>query len=157
MYPATPSTRPKTRNMFGVNTSHTWISQGRDVSPTISEPCYHGFVIRPLSLISLGDPVVSQGTKVLEDREIRSRFWYVAEGAPQQQAYQSILKYTGTNSAPEWMDTEPGSVFCFNNFSKGVQAKQASTRHCVVYGRTFPPLLIRPSAEEMALCTTCGT
>src|SRR5258706_68368 len=37
-----------------------------------------------------------QGTKVLEDQEVRYSFCYVTEGAPQQQAFQSVLKYTGT-------------------------------------------------------------
>jgi len=52
------------------------------------------------------EAMLLRGTKVLEDRVIRSRFCYITEGAPQRQAYQSILKYTGANSAPEWMDIE---------------------------------------------------
>jgi len=47
-----------------------------------------------------------RGTKVLEDREVRSPYCYVTEGAPQRQAYQSVLKYTGVGVAPEWMDVE---------------------------------------------------
>ena len=50
----------------------------------------------------------SQGTKVLEDREVRHSFCYVTEGTPRQQASQQVSKYTGASSSPEWMDVEPG-------------------------------------------------
>jgi len=44
---------------------------------------------------------------------------YVTKGAPQRQASLSVVKYTGTQSAPEWMDTEPGSLFSFSILCEG--------------------------------------
>lgn len=55
----------------------------------------------------------SQGTKVLEDREIRLRFSCSTEGTPPQQAYQGVTKYTGALATPEWKDIEPGRVLTF--------------------------------------------
>jgi len=54
-----------------------------------------------------------QGTKVLEDREIRHSFCVTNEGSPPQSASPGITKYTGALAAPEWEDTEPGRVFSF--------------------------------------------
>lgn len=42
----------------------------------------------------------------------------MTEGLPERQAFQSVIKYTGACSAPEWMDIEQGSVFGFNDFCK---------------------------------------
>ena len=57
--------------------------------------------------------VALQGTKVLEDREIRLDFSCCTEGAPPQHACQRIIKYTGALAEPEWYDVEPGRVFTF--------------------------------------------
>ena len=54
-----------------------------------------------------------QGTKVLEDREIRHSFSLTAEGSPPQSASPGITKYTGALTDPEWEDIEPGRVVCF--------------------------------------------
>jgi len=54
--------------------------------------------------------VALQGTKVLEDREIRFVRTKVTEGAPPQYALPDIVKYTGTSTAPEWLNAEPGRV-----------------------------------------------
>ena len=54
-----------------------------------------------------------QGTKVLEDREIRHGFCVLNEGSPPQSAWAGITKFTGDLTSPEWEDVEPGSVFCF--------------------------------------------
>jgi len=59
------------------------------------------------------DPTALQGTKVLEDREIRSDFCLTSKDTPPQRAFPSILKYTGTLAAPKWTDVEPGRVFSF--------------------------------------------
>ncbi|KAF9650931.1 hypothetical protein BDM02DRAFT_3163995 [Thelephora ganbajun] len=52
--------------------------------------------------------MLSRGTKVLEDREIRYGFSWVSKGAPRQYVSPEIVKYTGTLFAPEWVDTEQG-------------------------------------------------
>ena len=54
-----------------------------------------------------------QGTRVLEDREIRFSFRILAEDAPPQHGFSGITKYTGSLAAPEWEDVEPGKVFSF--------------------------------------------
>ena len=55
-----------------------------------------------------------QGTKVLEDREIRHSFYWTSEDAPPQHASPGVVKYTGTLTAPEWEDIEPGIVSIFH-------------------------------------------
>jgi len=54
-----------------------------------------------------------QGTRVLEDREIRFSFRILAEDAPPQHGFSGITKYTGSLTAPEWEDVEPGRVLSF--------------------------------------------
>ena len=54
--------------------------------------------------------VALQGTKVLEDREIRLARSVVTEGSPPTHSYAEITKYTGDLAAPEWKDIEPGRV-----------------------------------------------
>ena len=67
------------------------------------------FVFKLLGLTT----VALQGTKVLEDREIRLRFSSCAEDTPPQHATPGITKYTGALANPEWKDIEPGRVFAF--------------------------------------------
>ena len=59
------------------------------------------------------DFIVLQGTKVIEDHEIRSSFNVTAEGNPPRSGHARISKYTGTLASPEWMDAEPGRVSRF--------------------------------------------
>ena len=59
------------------------------------------------------DPIPLQGTKILEDREVRHRFYVSAKGAPPQHGTVKIIKYTGTLATPEWKDADPGRVFGF--------------------------------------------
>ena len=80
----------------------------------------------------LGNLTVSQGTKVLEDREVRHRFSYATEDVLEQQITQKVSKYTGASGAPEWMDTEPGSVLNLNDFVRVTQVRQASLRRCAI-------------------------
>ena len=60
--------------------------------------------------------IASQGTDVLKDREIRSSFCWVDEGAPQQITSATFVKYTGDLADPEWEDIEPGRVFNFPRY-----------------------------------------
>jgi len=53
------------------------------------------------------DTMLTKGTKVLEDREIRHHFCVIDENGPPQHAFPSITKYTGTVVSPEWEDDEP--------------------------------------------------
>ena len=57
--------------------------------------------------------IALQGTKVLEDREIRLNFHWVTEGIPPQHISAGITKYIGALATPEWKDVEPGRVFTF--------------------------------------------
>ena len=57
------------------------------------------------------DLIALQGTKVLEDREIRHSFYRTAEDEPPQHASPRISKYTGDLATPKWEDIEPGSVY----------------------------------------------
>jgi len=57
--------------------------------------------------------IVPQGTKVLEDREIRRSFYETTEGAPAQHVLPKILKYTGTPAALKWKDEEQGRTLNF--------------------------------------------
>ena len=57
--------------------------------------------------------ITIQGTKVLEDREIRRSRNAITEGTPRQNASPRIIKYTGDSAVPEWEDAEPGRVFNF--------------------------------------------
>ena len=101
-------------------------------------------VRQPSSLSALvGNFVVPQGTKVLEDREVRSSFCHVSEGNPGQQAFQPVIKYTGARSAPEWMDIELGIVFSLNDLVRDTQVEQESLRRCALYKQTSPLLPTR--------------
>ena len=51
-----------------------------------------------------------QGTKVLEDREIRLIRTITAVGIPPDHVPENITKYTGALVPPEWKDVEPGRV-----------------------------------------------
>jgi len=53
------------------------------------------------------EAMLSRGTKVLEDREIRFRLCWMSEDAPPQHISQRVVKYTGTSTCPEWEDAEP--------------------------------------------------
>ena len=60
------------------------------------------------------NPVALQGTKVLEDREIRHGFCCTSKGAPRKYVSTEIVKYTGALAAPEWGDIEEGRPFGFS-------------------------------------------
>ena len=51
-----------------------------------------------------------QGTKILEDQEIRLVRTITAVGTPPHHVPEDITKYTGTLVAPGWKDVEPGRV-----------------------------------------------
>ena len=57
--------------------------------------------------------IAPQGTKVLEDREIRHHFSWVSEDTPPQRVFSTVAKYTGILVTPEWEDTEKGRAFNF--------------------------------------------
>ena len=57
--------------------------------------------------------IVLQGTKILEDREVRHKRCAVTKHAPQEHTSTRIIKYTGDLASPQWKDVEPGRVFSF--------------------------------------------
>ena len=118
----------------------------------LSRVCY-----LPPFIILLDNPVVFQGTKVLEDREVKFSLCYLTEGTPQQHAASSVLKYTGMSRIPEWTDVNEGSVFNFYNIVRGTQAKQTSSRRCALYELISPRLHIRHSTGTLARHTISGT
>ena len=86
---------------------------------TVLKTCYCGFVFRHHLLVLSNNFITLQGTKVLEDREVRFNLCYTTEGTPQRQALSAVFKYTGARSTPEWIDIERGSVFRFSDFFGG--------------------------------------
>jgi len=58
-------------------------------------------------------PIALQGTRILEEREIRCELCMVAEDAPPQHTNSRFVKYTGDLALPVWEDAEPGRVFSF--------------------------------------------
>ena len=57
--------------------------------------------------------IVLQGTRILEEREIRCELCMVDEDAPPQHTNSRFVKYTGDLASPVWEDAEPGRVFGF--------------------------------------------
>ena len=111
--PVTPFTAPPIQSTSGVRISRLLIPRDRNVSQTISLPCYHGFVVPNLHLAFELNSIALQGTKVLENREIRQTFYRTSEDTPLQHVSPKVVKYTGALVAPEWEDIEPGIVFNF--------------------------------------------
>ena len=111
-----------------------------------------------LLLVPLHDPATLhlQGTKVLEDRELRAGYVQVTEGPPLEPTRIRVMKYTGMGSAPEWMDIEPGNTFSSDNVVRGTQAEQTSLRHCVMYGQISLLRRIRRSVDPQARCPRHG-
>ena len=56
-------------------------------------------------------PTDIQGTKVLEDREIRMRMDVIGEGAPRSDVMVAVIKYDGDQKEPQWIDFQRGTVF----------------------------------------------
>ena len=81
-----------------------------------SWPFYYHFIAGPscaiLTWLFQLSPIVLQGTKVLEDQEIRHSFGLISEDSSQHTS-PGITKYTGTLVAPKWEDIEEGTVFSF--------------------------------------------
>jgi hypothetical protein len=131
--------------------------QGINISLNISKPCYHGFAIHPLLSVLLNNLIALQGTRVLEDREIRRPLIYVTGGAPQRQVVSSVIKYTGTLSIPQWMDIEQGSVLGFQHLCEGhSRQEQTSSRYCAMFGQTSLLLRIKQGKESQAGRTISG-
>jgi len=122
--------------------------------------CFETMLSRVCHLPPFIDPpnnfITLQGTKVEEDHEVRSNFSYVTEGSPQLQAFQSIVKYTGAQIAPQWMDIERGDIWFLQQLCEVIEVKQTSSRHCAIYGQISLLLRIRKSGESPARCVTRG-
>jgi len=130
--------------MSGVSVIHGWIPLGTSGSLAVSQPYYCGFVIHPVLSTPLRNFTTSQGTKVLGDHEIRNVFCCITEDVPERQALQSVVKYTGTQIAPQWMDVEQGNVSGFSHDFVGViEVKQTSSKRYAVYRQISLLLRIR--------------
>jgi len=57
--------------------------------------------------------IALQGTKILENREIRHRRSATTADTPRKRTFTRIVKYTGSSASPEWEDVEPGRVLSF--------------------------------------------
>ena len=96
--------------MSGVNTNRSSTLWGRSWSLAILRSCCRRYVN---NVIDFACPIGFhrlQGTKVLEDREIRLPLFYAPECASPQKASLRIVKYTGSLVSPEWVDVEEGAV-----------------------------------------------
>ena len=141
--------------MSGADINHTLILWERSGSPTVSLPCYCGFVVHLLLSVFL-DYILLQDTQVSEDHEVRQNLCYITEGAPQRHAIQPVAKYTGTQSEPQWMDVEQGVFSFFNNLAKVIEVKQTNSRHCAMYRQISLLLRLRQGTEKRARCATYG-
>ena len=98
--------------MSGVSIGRMLTLWGRSTFAEVLERCYCGCVNHIIDLACRTGFHRLQGTKVLEDREIRHRFCTVSEDAPPQRISHMISKYTGKALvSPEWRDVEEGAVF----------------------------------------------
>jgi len=92
------------------------------------------------------ETMLARGAKVLEDHEVRHSFCYVTEGAPQRQAVQTILKYTGTDSVPRWTDIQPDKfeMLCNIRANLSTAPYQTETRsgEKTYYTRKFDVILL---------------
>ena len=110
VYPITSSTIPGIQSTSGVNTNRSSTLRGRSLSLAVLCSCCRGYVNH---VIDFACPIGfhrSQGTKVLEDREIRYRRCILSEDAPPQSVSSEIIRYSGTLVYPEWDDVEKGAV-----------------------------------------------
>ena len=90
------------------------------------------------------NPVALQGTKVLEDREIRRSLSWASEGVPPQYLSLGVVKYTGSLATPKWEDVEQGRVFSFSCYLvKSAQSQKTSSKRCATSRPTSPPLRVR--------------
>ena len=109
-----------------------------------------------LVLVPLHDSITLQGTKVLEYQELRTSYVQVTEGAPLRPTCICVVKYTGTDSAPEWNDIEPGNMFSSDNVVRDTQVQQTSLRRCVVWRQISLLRRIRRSVDPPARCARHG-
>ena len=112
VFPVACRTIRRIQSMSGVNISRLLTLWVRSVFPTILRPCCRGYVNHTIDLICRIGVHRLQGTKVLEDREIRHHLCFISEGASPQKASPRIVKYTGSLVSPEWEDIENGAVQC---------------------------------------------
>ena len=125
VHPASPRTIPPIQSTSGVSISHSLIALERNTYRVISFPCCRGFVVRNIYLAFELNSIILQGTKVLEDREIRHDFIWPSEDAPAQHVSPKVVKYTGTLVAPQWEDIEQGILFSFPwYFVKSAQVQE---------------------------------
>ncbi|KAF9783747.1 hypothetical protein BJ322DRAFT_877041 [Thelephora terrestris] len=72
--------------------------------------------------------MLSKGTKVLENREIRTTINVIREGAPATDIYAGIVKYDGKIKAPEWMDVERDNFETLCHVSANISESPSTLR-----------------------------
>jgi len=144
--------------MPGVHISHISMLWEISVFLTTLRLCYRGFVMPNLYLAFEFNSTCLQGTKVLEDREIRLRFCSVSEDAPPQHISLRIVKYTGTLVSPQWEDVEPGRVFTLPRyFVQALRHQKPSSKRYAMSRLTSPPRRVRQNSTRMGKRATGGT
>jgi len=90
--------------------------------------------------------MLSRGTRVTEDREIRHSFRAVTEDTPAQHALPKIVKYTGTQLSPKWEDKEPDKfeTLCHVNvdISTAPHTSKRTTDGKMSYQRNYDVILL---------------
>ena len=145
--PVAPHTNGTIQNTYGAQIRHLPTPWGRNVFLTILSLCCRGFVMDNLSWLFELNSLILQGTKVLEDREIRHSFHCTWEDTPPQHISVRIAKYTGALAAPQWEDVEEGRVFNSPWYLvKALRARQTSSKRCAMSRPTSPPLRIHQTS-----------
>ncbi|KAF9783757.1 hypothetical protein BJ322DRAFT_877685 [Thelephora terrestris] len=103
--------------------------------------------------------MLSRGTKVLEDREIRHAFYLESEGTPPQEASPRIVKYTGSLVSPGWEDVEKEKfeTLCYvkADISAAPYTSRYGTNGRIGYRRDFEVILLVGLTELKAqVCWT---
>jgi hypothetical protein len=101
----------------------------------------------------------TQGTKVLENREIRTTINVIREGAPATDIYAGIVKYDGKIKAPEWMDVERGRTLNFmaRFLHPTFTIQKTILRLCAMFPLTFPSHHPRSELGKPGTCATTGS
>jgi len=90
--------------------------------------------------------MLSRGTKVTEDREIRHSFRWVTEDTPAQHVLPKVAKYTGTQLSPEWEDAEPGKFETLCHVKADVSTAPYTSKYTTAgkmsYQRNFDVILL---------------
>jgi len=86
--------------------------------------------------------MLTRGTKVVEDKEIRHAFYLTAEGGPPQEASPGITKYTGALTSPDWKDEEPDKFETLCYVKADISGAPHTTNYTGGYRRDYEIILL---------------